>query len=535
MQLCRSKRLFHLAVLLPAALVAGSCAPSPPLEFPPPPTRADAAPGRMDGRLPFSAPFDWTGNKIRILPANHWGLFKAGDEVTVTTSGYLPIHVFDLYGRTVYTGASPAFLQLPRGHYFVECAGDRNQFCVLPADYSGASFLGAGATTDVPWGDYQKERIMGVQWVRCWNGLWGNIAANPDPNTWDWSAMDAVVAANSGRKIIAVAADYAPAWITNSYPAGAANSLAAHLPAYLQYLQVLATRYKGRLAAIEIWNEPWFDKFGYGGCPPCSTNFHATLARMSTQAAALVKSIDPNIQIMAAGWNGANFWADTGLWTGFGGMKGVDALDWHDYDNLTGAPDTTTDGSGNKINAVAKLRRAAGGFAGPIGITELGFWADSALGFPQRYGTVNSTPAPDWVTAMSRTIKSTVLYRAAGAEVLVPQALVNGCSFGPGWNSLGGWEYSADSGNSRGPHPKTDVFLMCCYWLNGAQFVGYEHSGTLWELHWLRNGLPMTFVWSEEGHTNSWTGTNTRQTDLYGNTVTATQITPMPVIVWGSN
>src|SRR5436190_15496984 len=109
-----------------------------------------AATGKLAARLPFSMPFDQTKKKISVLPAENWGLFKERDMITIQTFDNSPITVFDLYGKTVYSGRTPAFLSLPCGHYFIECRGDRNQFAVLPNAYAGASFLGAGATTNVP-------------------------------------------------------------------------------------------------------------------------------------------------------------------------------------------------------------------------------------------------------------------------------------------------------------------------------------------------------------------------------------------------
>src|SRR5207249_3882920 len=106
-------------------------------------------PATKTANLPFSMRFDWTKKSVTILPAENWGLFKERDTVVIETVNNSPITVFDLYGKTVYSGRAPAFLNPKCGHYFVECKGDRNQFAVLPYGYAGASFLGAGATTNV--------------------------------------------------------------------------------------------------------------------------------------------------------------------------------------------------------------------------------------------------------------------------------------------------------------------------------------------------------------------------------------------------
>src|SRR5437870_11393767 len=77
----------------------------------------------------FTQPFNWATNKISILPASNWGLFNAGDTVSISTSDNSPVTIFNLYGQTVYSGA-PTSMNFAVGHYFIQCNGDRNQFAV---------------------------------------------------------------------------------------------------------------------------------------------------------------------------------------------------------------------------------------------------------------------------------------------------------------------------------------------------------------------------------------------------------------------
>jgi hypothetical protein len=470
--------------------------------------------GSMATSLSFSLPFDWTKKKISIRPAENWGLFKERDAIIIHTTDNSPITVFDLYGKTVYSGPSPAFLRLSCGHYFVECKGDRNQFAVLPNAYVGASFMGAGAVTNVPWGDLQKQLQMAVQWVRSGKGGLANV--RPQSNRWTWSSMDAIVDANAGRKIIATVGGKIPSWIQPS-------QLVA---VYTNFVAALAQRYKGKLAAIEIWNEPAQDKL-YN-----DANWRRILTQLTTGSTAVVRAIDPTIQIIGPSWQNAWSFALTANLAQLGAAW--DILTWHDYFGYGMPPDKDTiGGDGNTVpsvpNRISGYRQAAGGFSGPICINELGFWGDSALGLSYGRPSINHAPLSDWSTTMARTVKTTIMYRAGGATCLMPQCLVNGCGFKIDFSSaLGGWEYG-----NRGPCPKTSALLMTCYWINGAKFVGYEHNGTLWKAHWLRHDQPMTFVWSEEGHTNPLGRITARVTDIYGNPAVATEITATPVIVWG--
>src|SRR5688572_24906657 len=79
----------------------------------------------------FTQPFNWTIKKLTILPTTNQGIFKVGESVVLVTPNNIPITVYDLYGRKIYSGA-PTNLTFAAGHYFVECNGDRSQFAVLP-------------------------------------------------------------------------------------------------------------------------------------------------------------------------------------------------------------------------------------------------------------------------------------------------------------------------------------------------------------------------------------------------------------------
>ena len=89
---------------------------------------------------------------------------------------------------------------LPVGHYFVRSAsGDRNQFAVLPADYSGAPFL--GSTADVPGWQTMTERNRRIQpgWTRIgWQSDWPQVAPTRDDRNWE--PLDRRIAVNAGTQ-----------------------------------------------------------------------------------------------------------------------------------------------------------------------------------------------------------------------------------------------------------------------------------------------------------------------------------------------
>src|SRR5580704_6199285 len=122
----------------------------------------------------FIFSFNPAVSKISVTPSVRWGLFRASDTITISTSDNSTIRVLTQNGAVVYLGP-PTSLQLAVGHYFVECNGDRNQFCVLPNDYAGASFLSTEADNG---GDSSlTARLDGINpsWVRTGAGDWATV------------------------------------------------------------------------------------------------------------------------------------------------------------------------------------------------------------------------------------------------------------------------------------------------------------------------------------------------------------------------
>lgn len=470
--------------------------------------------------IAFTQPFDWNTSKITILPASNWGLFKADDTVTISTSDNSPITVYDLYGNTVYAGA-PQSMTFEVGHYFVECNGDRNQFAVLPNDYAGASFLG-----DIAYDGYvdglQRQQQIQPAWVRTGVAGWEHVQAERD--TWNWTRMDKVIENNPGRKILVVASgNHPPSWVQPS-------NLTSH---YAAYVTALAQRYKGKIHAIEIWNEPYIDLFWN------SPEWWQMLADLFPAGRAAIKAVDPSILVLGPTWSSAGQFSGTEQLGEHGFGAHIDGLSWHDYWGFKFPPDQETprgDSVAPDIFGRMHLHQEAAGFDGPTFITESGLYGQSALGIPlppiaSGYAGGVSTNAPEWSLGMARAMKYAVLYRAAGAELIIPWVLsLGGSSLSDGQDALYGWDYGY-----RGPAPKTSAFLMSCYWLNGAQLVDYRALGEEIILSaWRRpDNTSVVFAWAVEDESFSLPfgvafGFNI--TDMYGDTRRPFTLDSQPIL-----
>ncbi|GMO27253.1 MAG: hypothetical protein Ta2B_07910 [Termitinemataceae bacterium] len=169
--------------------------------------------------------------------------------------------------------------------------------------------------------DYEVINDLGVVWMRrTFN--WSRVERNQ--GEWDFSAFDDYVddAKKQGKKLIAILA-YDPSWKLNENGKEFYVS-SKTLPLYIAYVEKIVERYKGKVDAWEIWNEPnnFFMGFWKGNVKEFSN---------LTKAAALkVKEVDPAAKIVA----GSFFRSPSGFVKKMfkaGAFENVDAISFHPY------------------------------------------------------------------------------------------------------------------------------------------------------------------------------------------------------------
>lgn len=142
-----------------------------------------------------------------------------------------------------------------------------------------------------------------TDWVRLWDcGVtWKDIHIARDE--YDWSRLDYLVDLYSDRKILyCVAAT--PRWLSIDPHAPhyapwlgpGTNSLPYDIDEFNKFIWNLTTRYKGRIHAYEIWNEPQLADFMY----PYNLRNRNRLAEMTKRAYKTIKSIDPSVTVLSA-------------------------------------------------------------------------------------------------------------------------------------------------------------------------------------------------------------------------------------------
>jgi hypothetical protein len=477
----------------------------------------------------FLYSFNPAVSKISFTPATRQGLFGESDTITISTSDNSPIRVMAIDGTLVYSG-TPTALQLARGHYFVECNGDRSQFVVLPSDYQGASFLGVDAADGTD--SVYTQRLAQIQptWVRALTeGQWPVV--EPSPGVWNWSTLDQTVAASAGRKIV-VTAFIRPGWVTNNF-----------LPQFLTYVTAMAQRYNGRIYAIQIWNEPWYSTVtanglawgdignAYTGNPAVDLPvFYQTLATLISSSRAAIQGVSPSMQVVGPDWQSPEDCNMTQPVMSLLGSQPMNIFSFHA--NTWTSPDGLTSSGSNGFAELTDLFLPYIGTL-PWIVSEFHPFGTSALGIPTS-GAEPGVPSPgfDWRRGMDRLTKTVVMWRAAGAQAIMPQVLpICAATLTNNWEDYG-VEYGPGS-YGRGPHPKTSAYLMSGYWLNNATFVDSRTPGQQVYLYaWKQpDNSSLVFAWTTEGITAPLLSTSSFNTlNLFGKTTQITALSEDPTL-----
>ena len=149
--------------------------------------------------------------------------------------------------------------------------------------------------------DVQAIRDAGFTWVKVGFG-WRDIEG-AGKGIYDWSRTDSIVEmANAENVDLLVRVDHQPAWTGGSFPL---NGPPANLQDLADFLGGLAGRYRGRVRAYQVWNEPnlareWGDQLPDPGA-------YVQLLGTAYQA---IKAADPNAMVVSAGLSPTGSWSD---------------------------------------------------------------------------------------------------------------------------------------------------------------------------------------------------------------------------------
>ena len=211
---------------------------------------------------------------------------------------------------------------------------------------------------------------------RLWDAYvnWTNL--EPAPGRWEFAGLDKMVgeAQDHGVNVLVPLA-MPPRWASarpdekGAYGPGS-SAEPARMEDWRNYVRTVATRFKGRVAEYQVWNEPSDKAFFTGGVDK--------LVAMTCEVYRILKAIDPAIRVVSggsAGGVGHVRYLDQFLQSG--GAACIDVVAHHFY-GFRLAPEAVVP----IIREVREVMRKNGVGHLPLWNTETGYWVQNTDGEP---------------------------------------------------------------------------------------------------------------------------------------------------------
>ena len=176
----------------------------------------------------------------------------------------------------------------------------------------------------------------GTPWPAVPFGTWRLWDANvtwkdlePQKGVWDFSRLDSFVAQAQAHKVdVILTLALTPQWASqrpnepSSYTPGTAAP-PVDINDWINYVQTVAARYKGRIAYYEMWNEV--------NVPGTWTGTAADIVRLQQAAYTTLKSVDPGAQLISANLTASNGLALMKQLLNLGYANSADIIGYHFY------------------------------------------------------------------------------------------------------------------------------------------------------------------------------------------------------------
>ena len=167
-----------------------------------------------------------------------------------------------------------------------------------------------------------------IPWIRLWDAhvAWTDI--QPERGVWDFSRLDALVlAAQQHQTKLLYTFATTPQWASSqpSQPGNYGPGTAAvptNIADWQNYVAAIAQRYRGKISAYEILNEPNLKGYFTG---TVSDEFN-----LIASAYVAIKSVDPQAIVLSPGYQGAGFQQLDELLS-MGASQYFDAIAYHFY------------------------------------------------------------------------------------------------------------------------------------------------------------------------------------------------------------
>jgi hypothetical protein len=161
-------------------------------------------------------------------------------------------------------------------------------------EYGMHAFLWWHAGDKTGSNDAGLVRTMGFGWIKQ-RFPWREIELAP--GAFDWKRADQVVALIESRELkILARLDLQPQWAQTDTSTLQTNGPPANPQDFARFCEAIASRYRGRISAYEIWNEPNLVR-EWGNQPPDPAGYVALLKACYLA----LKAADPGAMVISAG------------------------------------------------------------------------------------------------------------------------------------------------------------------------------------------------------------------------------------------
>src|SRR5579862_751962 len=316
------------------------------------------------------------------------------------------------------------------------------------------------ATTGTPW---PSVPIGG--W-RLWDALVAWPQIEPKKGQWNFGLLDQYVAlAEERRTGVLLPLGLSPQWASarplesSVYQPGNASEPADNAD-WKNYVTAVVSRYKGRIEAYEIWNEPNNKGFWTGDM--------TKMVALTREASEIIHRIDPAASVVspAATTNSGIAWLTQFL--NLGGGKYVDVISYHFYVSPQ-PPEMMVP----LIQQVRQIMRDTGVAEKPLWNTESGWQVPK--------------PFPSADLAAAYLARAYILNWAAGVSRFYWYA----------WDNHNWVSIQTTEPDNRTLTPSGQAYRTVQRWLSEAELNNCdENADHVWSCRLTRNGVPNWILWN---------------------------------------
>ena len=335
---------------------------------------------------------------------------------------------------------------------------------------------------------------------RLWDAYVTWKEVEPHRGDWRFEKLDKYVdlAQQNGVDIL-LTLGKTPDWASSGTGKNAETSPPKNIEDWKTFVRNVASRYKGRIHAYEVWNEPNAPNFWSGTTQQ--------LVEVTHHAYTVLKWVDPTITVVSPSycWNFGVPGLDSFLRAG--GDKYADVIGYHLY--VYPSPPEAMVAVAEHVESV--MRRDGVGDK-PLWNTEIGWSKPKPASDEEAAGFVMRTYILGWAVGVSR-------------------------EYWFGWDQHA---YALQLVDMRDQDvtPAGQAYAAIEQWLTGKRMKSCRSSGSIWVAELDDAGQPAEIVWDSEGQSSfripsSWRAT--RVTDFRGKTQAVqggtVQVGPAPVLL----